>query len=515
MVPEPATPSPVRWLRDAVADRWLWLLAAVALAQLVPVWATPMFPSQDGPSHLENAYVLLHHGDEGTRFAEFYEIRLQAIPNWLTHLVLAGLLAVLPPLIAEKVLLSAIVVGFVAAMGFLVRGVRGATPVAVLLTAPFAHSLVLYGGLYAFSLGLPLVLAALGLWWRWRAGPWSAGRVVALNALLLGMYLVHILAPVLALVGIGVLALWVHRASLRGVAVAVAAVVPAAVPPAIYLATGLGGGGTLRWPAGLLVAWFVELASITAYAPPLHGTLGPALAATFAVGIGITLVVRLRGGDRSFRDRDGFVLLALVYLALYAVVPDAAGEGELVSIRLSLMPYLALAPWLVLPRSRRVVAWAAAVALSFAGLQLALNTANNVVAGRGLREYTSALDEVRPGEIMLPLSYDHRGGSPAIAVYLHAASYYVVQGGVLNLNNYEASTGHFPLRFRPGRDPRAIYGNLDDHPWRVDPGAYPEPVDVVLLWSPPPDELAASWLVRDYELIHHEGRLWLFRRTDS
>src|SRR5262249_6502581 len=70
--PDSSRLSQVRhWLSrhpEAVA---FWVLA---LAHLIPVWAFHYLPTQDGPSHLANAYILKDYGTPGSSYATFFEL---------------------------------------------------------------------------------------------------------------------------------------------------------------------------------------------------------------------------------------------------------------------------------------------------------------------------------------------------------------------------------------------------------------------------------------------------------
>ena len=91
---------------EAVA---FWLLA---LLHLIPAWAFHYLPTQDGPSHLANAQILKDYGTPAAGYEAFFEVRWDPLPNWTSHLVLAGLLYLAPPLVAEKLLVSLYVLGF-------------------------------------------------------------------------------------------------------------------------------------------------------------------------------------------------------------------------------------------------------------------------------------------------------------------------------------------------------------------------------------------------------------------
>src|SRR5262245_53232457 len=87
------------------------LFALLLLVEVAPIWWFEYFPSSDGPSHIENATILLRYHDPDWAFVrDFYTISTRPDPNWLGHLLLAGLIGFVPPLIAEKILLTGYVV---------------------------------------------------------------------------------------------------------------------------------------------------------------------------------------------------------------------------------------------------------------------------------------------------------------------------------------------------------------------------------------------------------------------
>src|SRR2546430_12189703 len=56
-----------------------WVLAFLYLA---PVWAYRYIPTQDGPSHLDNAQVLKELGKSTAGYEAYFEVRAEPIPNW-------------------------------------------------------------------------------------------------------------------------------------------------------------------------------------------------------------------------------------------------------------------------------------------------------------------------------------------------------------------------------------------------------------------------------------------------
>src|SRR5258708_8094313 len=131
-----------------------WLYGTTVLIALAPIWSVRYLPTQDGPSHLYNSW-LLRELLRGTNAAieHAYRIDWHPNPNWLTSAVLALLMTVVPPLVAEKLFVSGIVLLFAAGI-WMYAGDEG-RPYAF-LAIPFAYSLLLQSGFYNFCVGLGL-----------------------------------------------------------------------------------------------------------------------------------------------------------------------------------------------------------------------------------------------------------------------------------------------------------------------------------------------------------------------
>src|SRR5205814_8829604 len=91
-----------------------------------------------------------------------------------------------------------------------------------------------------------------------------------------------------------------------------------------------------------------------------------------------------------------------------------------------------------------------------------------------LREYVQVAAHVEPDRTLLALTFtpngplvDGRPVSAHVGVLEHAGAYVATAGRLVYLNNYEARSGLFPLRFRRELDPYrhiGIRGGLGDTP---------------------------------------------------
>ena len=149
-----------------------------------------------------------------------------------------------------------------------------------------------------------------------------------------------------------------------------------------------------------------------------------------------------------------------------------------------------------------------------------------------LAEYLSATDMIEENTTLLPLCFTHHGFdrglvSLRIGLFLHASGHIAAQRRVVELDNYEANTAYFPVRFRTELNPFRHMGTLEAQPPVVDIAAYVEKtggrVDYVLVWNIRDDQrdLPATLsilrqLEEGYHLIHTSepgGMMQLYRRN--
>jgi len=117
-----------------------------------------------------------------------------------------------------------------------------------------------------------------------------------------------------------------------------------------------------------------------------------------------------------------------------------------------------------------------------------------------LEKYTAGMEAVGRGHRLFVVQDDVRA-SPLVDPILHAADYYCQGRDNVNLDNYEASTPHFPVKYRRGvtrgRDHWAVYSNQ-------------EAVDVILCWAITPS--ASACAPAGWEEVFCQGRLRIYRR---
>ncbi|HEX6940417.1 MAG TPA: hypothetical protein VF158_13465 [Longimicrobiales bacterium] len=202
--PEHAEPPPPRRRRGAIPA----IVVALALLHLAPIWGFAYFPTQDGPPHLHNARVILeYHRPERTTYREYYALNLRPIPNLVGHLALAAAMAAVPPRMAEKIVLSLILLVTLASVFYALNALRPGPSFAWLLPFPILYNFPLHMGFYNFALSVAISIFAVGYVLPRRAR-FGVRESLALASLLLLLYISHLLAWIFALITIAIVTAW-------------------------------------------------------------------------------------------------------------------------------------------------------------------------------------------------------------------------------------------------------------------------------------------------------------------
>jgi hypothetical protein len=491
---------------DLNEDLWLRrLFFALALLYVLPFWTVHHLPTVDGPCHAYNAWILRQHGNaaEYPLFQQYYEINWRPYPNWVSHATMALLMFVVPPLVAEKLLVSAYVLLFLGGVWYLAGAVRPGERWLAFLAFPFAYHQLFQFGFYNFSISLALFLFVLGCWWRNRADP-KLAFAVKINLLLWLCYFAHILSFVLALAAIAVLWLaTLRRDSWRRHLLHIPILLPQLVLPVWYL---LQGGGGLRagWPLRRLVRYFTNLQVLVTFGEMQRWCAG-ALAALFLLLLLYTL--RRKGLRRPlFEETDAFLCVALLCLLAYFLSPGGVAGGGLLQQRLSLYPYLVLIPWFSLELARTPRRIAAAALAVIALLNLGYLMYCYGLRGRDMEAYLSGLDAVQPNTRVLPLLFERAAPMEPLS---HGTCYAALDKGLIDWNNYEAKLPYFQTRFRRSVTFPDLTGILRT-PGSLRVRANRDLIDAVYTWKMPPRDPLRERLGRHYERVASRfgGELW-------
>lgn len=435
------------------------LIAALTALALLPVWLFRFFPTQDGPSHLYNAFVLAHLGDAAsTTLRDFYVINARPFPNWTMYLVMAPLTRVLPPLVVQQIVISLCVIAIPAAVVYLQKSFKGAVDAMGLLGVLLAYNAMLFLGFFNFVLGAALFLVILGF--RARRG----GRLPALYALLAAAYFTHAMAFAAAVASIVLFDVLQRRWR-----------VILELAPALLVLNWDSFrrfGAAREWRP---IGW--HIGNVVTLNPFVYLDLDAHVWIARAAFLLIALCVVRGVWARAPGAKVSFISAALFLCYCFSPWGYGAGGWSLggwVSDRFLFLTLLTLPAWVTVPK-KAAYAFVVLIVCHFA------LTARDVDRfHKRISLINNAMDYVRPHSTLYRL-----GGH---AETLHVGSYLALQQDVVSLDNYEAHLPDFPVAFRR------------DVPKR--------PPDYLVVWSD-----ARVRNVSAYRILYSAGDIRLFGRA--
>jgi hypothetical protein len=439
-------------------ERGLW--CAAILFALAPVLLVPSAATNDGPSHLYNAWVAsrVESGAPGAVGAAF-EVDRSLGQTLLSATMLQWLGPRIGWNLAERLWVGFVLVGLLGAVAWYVhRSGATSTNLVPLLLAWLPLSLVTAWGFYDFLLGAGVFAVLLGT-----LEEGSRPRIGLLLALL---FLIHLFVFVMALGVVGVRAL--SRKDLR---------VPV-ILGAVFGAALVLGSGVLESELALnfdLGQRLVQLAasSVLYSVTPAAAVAGLAWTALLAYGL-----------TRSPREWRSLVGLALLIGAL--IVPTNIGGGSILFERVHLLALIALAPVVADSAARLPRAAALPLALLLAG-GLSLTFSQWTSTGRDLdadrEEIASLLQEanVATGNGWVGSGLpDGEWKVYRAPFHAHLVDRVALEFGLTAVDNYEAGIRPFPVRWTHGRqtihirsvgDVVQVYGTPAEAVYVVHPAA--------------------------------------------
>jgi hypothetical protein len=484
--------------------RWIVIAAVVALL-LVPLWAFSRFPSQDGPSHVYNArLLLLMLQGRLPEAGAYYELHLAAFPNWVTHAALATLLTTVSASWAERLLLTGYVIALPLSFGYAVAAVRPASAHLTALVLPFVYNKWLHEGFYNRSLALVPFFLAIGYYVR-RRGRLGLHESLALAAIVL----------------------WTYFSTATSLVVLVLTLLAFALA---FSASERDGGSRVRaWrarvsgllalvPACALLAWFSleQHPQTTGRGPGLvergvylgnlydvvaYDRLEAWIAAVFAGALAIGGLTSLWGRLRTRRSSplDALLVVTVLLAAAYALAPQVSIPGvrsEPQHLRLSLHVLLAALLWVAAAVPARMGRLLAAAALATAAALTCVRLPLYSSFDGLVDEQLSLAAAIPRAAVFLPVSFDYEGSGIVrrriaedwiVGPLWHAGARVAAARDLVSLDDYEAATLHFPLRYRAGANPfELLVDPANGSPGCLRLGRFnrvaPRPVEYILLF---------------------------------
>lgn len=378
---------------DGVSPYLYWGFGGLLL---LPLWIPAHFATEDGYPHLYwvEVYRALGNPDHALNALFVRNVSWDA-PHHLVYFGMQYALgSVLGPHLAQKVIVSLIIVSWVGAIHLLARSISGRLTLGAFAALLLVHSSWLYNGFFAFMGAMPLALVVLAMLARLgvtgegdRGGP--VHGYLGLGLLGLGAHYAHFFvgALILGIVALYLVFPWGRLPGRR--AYLVSAMLPTAALAGWYLTRGGLGTGGLKWESVLRVlARFFGFGFFRGLAAPTPSFWLALAAFAGAVAYLCWTGVRAEPLASSSPIRKFVLLLALLLSVAYFFAPAAVGEAWPFHARLQYAALACLLPILRPRVSRRARAVLLIVVSLLLGWQVLTFTGRQL---RFSREYVEVL----------------------------------------------------------------------------------------------------------------------------
>ena len=505
---------------------------------LLPVWGFKYFPTQDGASHIYNAYVLKeYHNHENYRLREVYKLNPTLFPNWTSHALLALLLYIFPPLVCEKIVLTLCIGLLPLSLFYFLNGIAKKNIVFGLVGFLYAYNYLLHMGFYNFVLSMSLFFFTLGYWWRVKDNL-RVTNMVVLYILLLATYFTHYHSYALLIMSLTFFALYgsvydilqkvwgyketsqppmdrfrVSIVKFKPTLIFLIGLIPAYIilfSYYFYLTNTHGSDGNhkgFEW----LNDYFFSMKSLVSFRDD-HVLIGRILLVFFAVAFVLTVINRIRQyyqfheseewketGERLWTrvvtQMDGFLIMAVFITAMYFIAPWSGYSGGWINDRFHLYIFLVLLPFFAINLYRHINYAVAGIIIALSLWHLGYNVHTYTLLNRDITNALS-LDGMDEKDTILMSEPGEWGGfsdslgfePKYVEPFGHIECLLAVKKGIAYLDNYEANTDHFPLQYKQKE----------------------LPADFAIIWRTEYDDVAG--LEQEYDLIDSNDYNRLYRR---
>ena len=439
-----------------------------ACANVSLIWAWPYFPSLDGAAHIYNANLILEllSGDAAT-ISQFFQLNAQPVPNWMGHAILVLCRLFFDASQAQQILLSIYAIGLPLTFRYLILSGKQGNRLVSYFIFPFVYSFIFILGFYNFCLGLVLFFWTVGFWKRRSEMGISAELVIKLFLLLTATYFSHLFmfGVTLAVLGLELItnfvtgytkeSTWNFRATGQKLLIlGMAALLPLALT-VLYLLNHQVGGSSESLPALELKEWVKNFRPVISIHQKIEEAYSTKLFYIFLILLAVAIYRRIHGLEsdllkgrwKALRtqllDRnDVFLLSAGLLFIAYLIVPNSTGHAGFFSVRLLQLGFLMAIVWIAKQKQSYLVAALFMAFVLYINFKLFLFYKSELYSQQAvINNIRKAASSVEPGSTVLPINLSYNW------LDAHYSNYLGAEKPVVILENYEAGTGYFPIKW--------------------------------------------------------------------
>lgn len=432
----------------------LLLAASISL-----VWILPYFPTQDGPSHMYNLVILHDLLNGGKNWGSFYTYKLQATPNLGFHLIAYPLLHLFPLLIVEKLFVTFYILLMGVSVPVFLKTFGSRVFPFAYFVFPVLFNFCLMMGFYSYVITVPLFLLALSVSWKIRNSSLPL-KIFSLNVAGIILFYFHLIPAVLYMMSLMIMVISENASvkdKIKNAAKLLAITTPSVLNIFVYFLGSSSFSGFHGSSANVstvdLLRDLLSFSTVT-YSSLLVIPISLLLFLfLFSLDVFFRSSIKKRSDNSRwfpyFSSKEKFLLLlASAITCIYFLAPFRLGEGSYFNQRFPWVILLITLPLLRFPEKVMSGRFCSAVVAGVAVLFLACNVSILWQQNMIVQTFLSGRDAPLPKGALIMLYKNKDSVWSRVDVLLHAASYYGIEKGCIDIGNYEAGSNVFPVRFK-------------------------------------------------------------------
>ncbi|MDF2451264.1 MAG: hypothetical protein K0S26_768 [Bacteroidota bacterium] len=499
------------------------------------VFSNKYFPTLDSGAHAYNSNILYHLLlDDSETYKAFYLINPELVPNYLAHLVMLIFNSFLQFNLAEKLMLSVYFISFPLLFKKLVSSFNANKTYLVFLIFPFTHFCVLYWGFYNFAFGILFFLLGIIYWVNHRTN-FKLKQAILLFIIVAMCYFSHLVAFMALVMFCGIYECMdfclrvkidfylVFKEKmilfLKGILVFAFPLILAF----LYFEKRPSEGIETFLRNDQLNDMLLNGDIFRSYGDGEHISTKPLfylilITFVYALISRIKDYYRKKPGFKLIHLSDAFFAFSVVFFYLFYTQPDSDGYAGYIVIRLALYAFLAMVIWICITgkQDRRFEFPVLGFVLIFHCILFQGKKEGISWVASNLRKFDGAMERLKDGDIVSPVY---------LADYMwlgrHLPNYIGADKEVVVLDNYEATSGYFPILWKDENMAHYVNGTPESTEHCVNYAerliSYPfGEINYVLVYGERKDDELCKRLIDEitkyYDLDYRDKDVFLYKR---
>lgn len=433
---------------------------------LVLLSVTKFYPTMDGPAHLHNSNLLINLLTGNAIVSDFYIINNITIPNWTSHILLSLFNAVLPGWLAEKLFLYTYIAGMAFSFRYFLKQTNPNNLYLSIFIFPFSYTFLFHLGFYNFCLSFIFLFLTLGYYIK-NIDVVSISKYLLLSFLLLLCYYSNILIFGFLGLTLGTFIIQTtisyynkgHDVStalryfLKNVFFLFVSSLPSLIFALRFSIQTNFFQSDQQYTFQELLRWIVDVRPLIVYA--YHSDKILTSSFFYILLLLTSFIIFKKTGKRNEFINTHFLLPPLLLsVLLFFLIPDGSGAG-LMSTRFAIIVYV-YALLYVISMAKNIqfnsIILILIVSLHFGLLFKHLNGTIKKLDKHARVLYETG-KKIENNSVILSVNLsDHW-------MELHLSNYIGIDKPIIILENYEASTGWFPVAWNTERIPNVLLGD--------------------------------------------------------